>query len=138
MFIIGFVFSDYQVYLFNFILLINLFTYSLCEHEQISNNNCPHLFKTLTDCTCVQSNTIDCRYSRTLTHLPRSWRSTNNNLTTFTQSITRFDLIHTPSITSIKTDDFSVNRIIQWMFIHDEFSLGSLQSRIFINYKHRS
>jgi len=24
------------------------------------------------------------------------------------------------------------------MFIHDEFSLGSLQSRIFINYKHRS
>lgn len=97
--------TNHQISLLIFFILINLFEYSLCEHRQTSNN-CPHLFKTLTDCTCVQSNTIDCSYSRTLTHLPRSWRSTNNNLTAFTQSIIRFDLIHTPSITSIKTDDF--------------------------------
>ncbi|CAF0736177.1 unnamed protein product [Adineta steineri] len=52
------------------------------------------------------TNTIDCSYSTTITHLPRSWTSTNHNLTLFTQSILRFDLLHTPSITSIKTNDF--------------------------------
>ncbi len=78
------------------------------KSDHSKDNNCPHLFKTLSDCTCVRANTIDCSHSTTITHLPRSWRSTAHNLTSFTHSITRFDLIHTPSITSIKTDDFQV------------------------------
>ncbi|UJR36429.1 hypothetical protein I4U23_029152 [Adineta vaga] len=71
-----------------------------------NNNNCPHLLKTLSNCTCVRSNTIDCSYSTTLIHLPRSWISTNHNLTIFTQSITRFNLSSLPSFTFIKTNDF--------------------------------
>jgi len=87
------------------------------QSDHSKNNNCPHLFKTLNDCTCVRSNTIDCSYSKTITHLPRSWRSINHNLTSFTQSITQFDLIHTPSITSIKTDDFQVEYFYFCLFI---------------------
>jgi hypothetical protein len=100
-----FLFSQFQI--FFFILLI--FNHILpLQSNRTNNNNCPHLFKTLSDCTCARPNTIDCSYSTTITHLPRSWRSTNHNLTSFTQSITRFNLYHTPSITLIKTDDFQV------------------------------
>ena len=74
-----------------------------------ANNSCPHLFKALTDCTCVRPHTIDCSYSRSITQLPRSWRSTNHNLTSFTQSIQRFDLLHAPALSLIKTDDFHVS-----------------------------
>ncbi len=98
-------FSQYHLFFF-FLITSNQFGQLLTD--QRNNNNCPHLFKTLTDCTCVHTTTIDCSYSTTITHLPRSWKSTNHNLTSFTQSITRFDLIQTPSITSIKTDDFQV------------------------------
>ena len=101
-----FFFRQYQI-IFFILFICNHIERLQSEHSE--TNNCPHLFKTLSDCTCVHSNTINCSYSRTITHLPRSWRSTNNNLTSFTQSIIRFDLIHTPSITSIKTDDFHVN-----------------------------
>jgi len=97
--------SQYQI--FFFLLIISNHLVQL-QTDQRNNNNCPHLFKTLSDCTCVHSNTIDCSYSTTIAHLPRSWRSTNHNLTSFTQTIIRFDLIHTPSIILIKTDDFQV------------------------------
>jgi hypothetical protein len=110
----SFFFSQYQI--FFFILLTSNHIVKL-QSDHSKNNNCPHLFKTLNDCTCVRSNTIDCSYSKTITHLPRSWRSINHNLTSFTQSITQFDLIHTPSITSIKTDDFQVESFLFSLFI---------------------
>ncbi|CAF3005916.1 unnamed protein product [Rotaria socialis] len=95
-----------QHYIFFFVLLTCIHFVHLESDHRNQNSNCPHLFKALSDCTCVHSNTIDCSYSTTISHLPRSWYSTNHNLTAFTQSIIRFDLVHTPSITLIKTDDF--------------------------------
>jgi hypothetical protein len=98
-------FRQYQI-LFFVLITSNYILRSKSDHS--NNNNCPHLFKALSNCTCVRSNTIDCKYSTTITQLPRFWRSTNQNITSFTQSINRFDLLHTPLITSIKTDDFHV------------------------------
>ncbi len=86
------------------------------QSEHTINNNCPHLFKTLSDCTCVHPNTIDCAYSTTITHLPRSWNSKNHNLTSFAQSIFRFDLVHTPSITLTKTNDFQVKSHFEFLY----------------------
>lgn len=134
--------SEYQFSFLFLFILSHCIEHLQANHQQQQQrtNNCPHLFKTLNDCTCVHSNTIDCSYSQTLTHLPRSWRSTNNNLTSFTQSITRFDLVHTPSITLIRTDDFHVNTLILLLLLlFDSFSyVGSVESANALYYQYRS
>lgn len=137
-----FVFSQYQILFFLLLLLFtwNDFVELQSNHNQSSNtnnNNCPHLFKILTDCTCVHPHTIDCTSSKTITHLPQSWKSTNHNLTTFTQSITRFDLIHTPSIITIKTDAFQVNSLRRH-HCHsiEHIILGFTQSSISFDHSH--
>lgn len=101
------------------------------NHHHHNNSNCPHLFKILTDCTCVHPHTIDCTSSKTITHLPQSWKSTNHNLTLFTQSITRFDLIHTPSIITIKTDAFQVSATFILSFNRTPFSFIQRVYKIF-------
>lgn len=107
------IFSQYQIF---YLILLTFNHIVQVKSDRNNNNNCPHLFKTLSDCTCVRSNTIDCTHSRTITHIPRSWRSTNHNLTSFTQSITRFDLVHTASLTILKTDDFQVKILLLFLF----------------------
>ncbi|CAF2772612.1 unnamed protein product [Rotaria sp. Silwood2] len=106
--------TQYQIFFF-ILLTSNHIVRSQSDHR--NTNNCPHLFKTLSDCTCASPNTIDCSYSTTITHLPRSWYSTNHNLTAFTQSIFRFDLVHTSSITLIKTDDFQGLQNLRYLSI---------------------
>ncbi|CAF0839325.1 unnamed protein product [Rotaria sordida] len=106
--------TQYQI--FFFILLTSNHIVRL-QSDYRNHNNCPHLFKTLNNCTCVHPNTIDCSYSTTISHLPRSWYSLNHNLTEFTQSINRFDLVHTPSITLIRTDDFQGLQNLRYLSI---------------------
>ena len=106
-----------------FLLLICHFILQLhSEHRKPNTNNkCPHLFKTLHDCSCVRPNTIDCSSSTTLTHLPRSWTSTNHNLTAFTQSITHFNLSLISSLSFIKTNDFQVENNSFFSFLTSSF-----------------
>ncbi|CAF1645842.1 unnamed protein product, partial [Adineta ricciae] len=98
--------TQFQV-IFFLLLICHLILQLHSEHRKSNTNTkCPHLFKTLHDCTCVRPNIIDCSSSTTLTHLPRSWTSANHNLTAFTQSITHFNLSLVSSLSFIKTNDF--------------------------------
>lgn len=130
-------FHAYRQYQLIFFLLFTWIDLVELQSNHTHSNNCPHLFKILTDCTCVHLHTIDCTSSKTITHLPQSWKSTNHNLTSFTQSITRFHLIHTPSITTIKTDGFQVN---PFCFHSSFFTLNNLlgftKSPISLDYSH--
>ena len=100
------IFRQYQLILiFIHCNLLLLFLHRTTS-EPTFHNSCPHLFKTLQDCSCTHPNTISCSRSTSLTHLPRSWASTNNNLTTFTDAIHRIDLLSSAFFTTLNTNDF--------------------------------
>jgi hypothetical protein len=122
-------------------ILISSNTFVYLQHiDHNVNNSCPSLFSTLNDCDCVHVHTIDCSYSTSLTHLPRSWRSTvHHNLTLFTQSIQRVNILHATLLTQLKTDEFYVGtRLDQSSYCRSLFILGSRTSSLSIDCAHWS